>query len=265
MSSSNLIRGGGIAAIMAGLIFIVLVLSNPQGEVGLSLVSSSLATVLFIIALLGQLAAMVGLYILQRVHDGRLGTAGSLVALVGFVLLPISIVSLTFVSEMRGIVIVLALLIAASFAAFFIGLVLLGIAILRTRMLPSWFGVLLIAGLIIVGVLVGIGQALIGVIAYVVLGFQSTRCGTWTQDVSAITSSKTSFGDGTYIVGTDIDPGTYRNSGSAGCYYVRLSGFTHDFSNIIANQNTDAQAVVTIAPTDARFQSKRCGTWTNIE
>jgi hypothetical protein len=97
------------------------------------------------------------------------------------------------------------------------------------------------------------------------VGFESRRCGTWTQDLSAITSSTTSFEDGTYFVGTDIAPGTYRSSGSSGCYYVRLSGFNGSFENIIANQNTDAPAVVAIDPTDAGFQSKRCGTWTRVE
>lgn len=92
-------------------------------------------------------------------------------------------------------------------------------------------------------------------------GFQSQRCGTWTQDLSAITDSKTSFDDGTYIVGTDIEPGTYKSSGSSGCYYVRLSGFHHTFDELIANEVTDAPAVVEIAPTDAGFESTRCGTW----
>ncbi len=89
--------------------------------------------------------------------------------------------------------------------------------------------------------------------------FQSQNCGTWTNDLSAITSNKTSFGDGVFIVGTDITPGTYRNSGSPGCYYARLSAF--DTSAIISNDNTDAVAIVTIATSDKGFQSHNCGTW----
>ena len=96
-------------------------------------------------------------------------------------------------------------------------------------------------------------------------GFTSQDCGTWTKDLSAITESKTSFGEGAYIVGTDIEPGTYRNSGSSGCYYERLSSFTGDFNGIIANGNADEPAVVTIEPTDAGFQSNDCGTWTKLE
>jgi hypothetical protein len=93
-------------------------------------------------------------------------------------------------------------------------------------------------------------------------GFTSSRCGTWTQDLSAITKSKTSFGDGTYIVGTDIEPGTYKSSGQSGCYYARLSGFGGSLDDILANQNTNTAAIVTIAATDKGFKSNHCGTWT---
>ena len=92
-------------------------------------------------------------------------------------------------------------------------------------------------------------------------GFKSARCGTWTQDLSAITTSQTSFSDGIYIVGTDIQPGTYKSTGGSGCYYSRLSGFTGTLDDILANENTDGVAIVTIAGSDAGFKSARCGTW----
>lgn len=95
-------------------------------------------------------------------------------------------------------------------------------------------------------------------------GFQSTSCGTWTADLSQITQSKTSFGDGEYIIGTDIEPGTYKSSGSAGCYYARLSGFSGSLDEVVANDNTDAAAIVTIDAGDKGFQSTRCGTWTKM-
>src|SRR5258708_4194526 len=93
-------------------------------------------------------------------------------------------------------------------------------------------------------------------------GFQSQNCGTWTEDVSQITQSKTTFGDGMYIIGTDITPGTYRNTSSQGCYYARLSGFGNTTDDIIANNNVDTATIVTIAASDKGFQSNRCGTWT---
>jgi hypothetical protein len=95
-------------------------------------------------------------------------------------------------------------------------------------------------------------------------GFESRRCGTWTSDLSAITQSRTSFSDGDYIVGTDIQPGTYRSSGQSGCYWARLKGFGHTTDDVLANDNTDSPAVVTIAATDKGFEATRCGTWTLI-
>ncbi len=95
-------------------------------------------------------------------------------------------------------------------------------------------------------------------------GFESENCGTWTKDLSAITHSKTSFGDGMYIVGTDIKPGTYKSSGQSGCYYARLSGFGGTIDDIIANDNTDTPAIVTISAGDKGFQSNNCGTWTKM-
>ena len=93
-------------------------------------------------------------------------------------------------------------------------------------------------------------------------GFQSTNCGIWTKDLSAITTSKTSFSDGMYIIGTDIEPGTYKSSGQQGCYYARLSGFEGTVDEIIANANTNTAAIVTISASDKGFQSDSCGTWT---
>ncbi len=96
-------------------------------------------------------------------------------------------------------------------------------------------------------------------------GFQSKGCGTWTQDLSAITTDKTTFNDGIFILGTDIEPGTYKNKGQTGCYYARLSNFTGGMGSILANENTDDPAIITILATDKGFQSNRCGTWEKVE
>ena len=66
-------------------------------------------------------------------------------------------------------------------------------------------------------------------------------------------------------MGTDVQPGTYRNSRAGrDCYYARLSGFTHALNDIIANNNTESPAIVTIAPSDRGFTSTGCGTWTRV-
>ena len=93
-------------------------------------------------------------------------------------------------------------------------------------------------------------------------GFTSQNCGTWTKDLSQISTNKTTFGDGMYIVGTDIMPGIYRNTGAQGCYFARLRGFGNTTDDIIANDNVDTQTIVTIAPSDKGFESRGCGTWT---
>ena len=94
------------------------------------------------------------------------------------------------------------------------------------------------------------------------VGFSSEDCGTWTQDLSRITGSPTApFGDGMYIVGVDIAPGTWQNDGSSGCYWARLSGFSHESADIIANEYSDDQQTVTISSGDVGFESDDCGTW----
>jgi site-specific recombinase XerD len=93
-------------------------------------------------------------------------------------------------------------------------------------------------------------------------GFESQNCGTWTKDLSRITTSKTSFDDGTFIVGTDITAGTYKNSGGNACYFARLRGFGGTVDDIIANNNVSATTIVTISSSDKGFQSRGCGTWT---
>jgi len=95
-------------------------------------------------------------------------------------------------------------------------------------------------------------------------GFQSDHCATWTVDLSPIVSNN-SFGPGDYIVGTDLQPGTYRNrGGSLACYFARLRGFTHAASDVIANVNTQRSAIVSIAASDRGFASTGCGTWTKV-
>lgn len=73
----------------------------------------------------------------------------------------------------------------------------------------------------------------------------------------------TTFGDGTFRVGTDIAAGTYKNSDSSqGCYWERDSSFDGSVDSIIANSISISDDIVTISPTDVGFTSDSCGTWT---
>ena len=96
-------------------------------------------------------------------------------------------------------------------------------------------------------------------------GFNSSRCGQWSTNLSRVTSGN-SFGQGTFIVGTDMAPGTYRSSQGNSCYWARLRGFGGTLSEIIANDfRNSGQAIVKIKAGDKGFQSSRCGNWTKIE
>lgn len=78
-------------------------------------------------------------------------------------------------------------------------------------------------------------------------------------------SGSGSFGDGVWIVGRDIQPGTYRNSDSSQlCYWERLSGFSGELGDILANEVSDAIQTVTIKSTDAGFSATDCGVWTKV-
>jgi len=167
--SSNLVRWGGIAAALAGLIFIVLlVLTNPQqGLAPDTVFSGSPSMVLFLGALLGQMVGVAGLHALQRGHYGRLGTVGSLVAFAGFALEFIAFIALSLLGGPSSAVnVVLALLLLLGILAPFVGLVLLGVATLRARVLPRWFGVLLIVGMFVVALLVEAQLVVVGLVAY---------------------------------------------------------------------------------------------------
>ena len=97
-------------------------------------------------------------------------------------------------------------------------------------------------------------------------GFKSERCATWTDDLSAITSSMSAyFGPGGYIVGTDIAPGTWRSPGGDLCYWERLRGFSGEvLKDVIANDARSTQAIVTISPGDTGFSSTGCGSWSKL-
>jgi hypothetical protein len=168
MSSSNLVRWGGIAAVVAGLVWIVLVLFSPQDASDVLFFSGSSGKVIFIVALLSQVTAIAGLYVLQRGRNGQFGAVGALVAFVGFAIELIFVVVVSLGGGEGGgmVSLVLALLLALGVIVSFVGLALLGIAILRMRTLPSWFGVLLIVGLPAAVILAIVLGALASWVAY---------------------------------------------------------------------------------------------------
>ena len=96
--------------------------------------------------------------------------------------------------------------------------------------------------------------------------FQSIDCGIWSNNLAPITSSVTaSFAGGHFLVGSEISPGLWRNSDSSeGCYWERLTGFSWELADIIANSFSFTIQTVAIASGDVGFFSEGCGTWTKI-
>ncbi len=70
--------------------------------------------------------------------------------------------------------------------------------------------------------------------------------------------------DGTYRIGTDIVPGTYRSAGpspegGSDCYWARLSSLNS--THIIDNNIGTGPQVVMIQPSDRAFLTRSCQTW----
>jgi hypothetical protein len=71
--------------------------------------------------------------------------------------------------------------------------------------------------------------------------------------------------DGTYLVGRDIKPGTYRaHADDELCYWARLSGTSGDFDDIIANGDGPGTLTVTIKSSDKAFETDSCGVWVRL-
>ncbi len=80
--------------------------------------------------------------------------------------------------------------------------------------------------------------------------FETNRFDGWTKvPAKPKKAIKKSFpGTGTYMVGVDIAPGTYKCSGSG--YWERMSDARHDFDSIIANDNQDNGAIISVKASD---------------
>ncbi len=72
------------------------------------------------------------------------------------------------------------------------------------------------------------------------------------------------FGEGIWVVRSEVPAGTYRNSDSSGgCYWARLNGFGGTLDDVITNEFTFVIDIVSIESGDAGIESDGCGTWSN--
>ncbi|WP_231626976.1 hypothetical protein [Streptomyces apocyni] len=74
-------------------------------------------------------------------------------------------------------------------------------------------------------------------------------------------------GSGTYEVGSDIKPGTYRSTGNSDgmCYWERAKDSTGEMESIIANDNVTGTAYVTVKESDKIFKSTECKSWETVD
>lgn len=72
--------------------------------------------------------------------------------------------------------------------------------------------------------------------------------------------------DGTYVVGKDVQPGTYRTRGPvpgvvADCHWSRLKDLSGTSSAVIDIGNENGQGFVTIQADDVAFKTSGCEPW----
>lgn len=95
-------------------------------------------------------------------------------------------------------------------------------------------------------------------------GFETRGCGDWTPvETTYPAAPAASFTDGTFVVGKDIAPSTYRADGGAATSATGRACRTFRRParrGVIANGNSPT--VVTIKASDKGFTASGCGTWT---
>jgi hypothetical protein len=141
MTSSNIVRWGGIAAMLGGLFWVVWSL---LGRVSFEAAGSPFADLMLLLAALLTLGGLVGLHALQGGNYGRLGRAGFYTAAVGLLLQALA--ALFFMGSDAWEVTLQWLVAPVGSWIILVGLVLYGAATLQARVLARWWGV----GLIVV-------------------------------------------------------------------------------------------------------------------
>ena len=170
MSASNLIRSGGLAAMVGGVALLVLWVSVEGSWLG-----SPLASPAIHLLMVGAMAAIVALHALQSQHYGRLGTGASLAAFVGLAMYLVG-AGVAYARDnfflgfpATAFLGVLGLLLAT------VGLIVLGVVTMNARVLPWWCGVALIAGTPLMGFFLAIWiGGLLGVV-WLVVGYAVFR------------------------------------------------------------------------------------------
>jgi endonuclease YncB( thermonuclease family) len=77
--------------------------------------------------------------------------------------------------------------------------------------------------------------------------------------------------NGTWVVGSDIQPGTYRTTGPSNegmikmaCIWKRLKDTSGEITSTLAINVSQGPTIVTIKPTDGAFDSQNCAPWVKV-
>ena len=162
MSSSELIRWGGLAAMASGFLAIVyglLSFATGKGD------QPGPLDIVIILAQALEVVGLLGFHALQGRNYGRIGRAGLYITIAAIVLF-----ELLLVASLLGGDVGLDWLVAVGVLGLVVGLVLYGAATLQARVLPRWCGILFII-LMPVGILLGDFQPIWGGLAWLALGY----------------------------------------------------------------------------------------------
>ena len=169
MSSSELVRWGGLAAMLGGIAYVVNVLLGflvPETTISaVHLLADSFAVVPVLLTLVG----MVGFHTLQKANYGGIGRGGFYTVVVGLLAQVLGTITHLSGSEALN-----WLVFPVGIILMIVGLVLYGVATLQARVLPRWCGL----GFIVVPPLVmvleialeGYGEILLGLL-WLALGY----------------------------------------------------------------------------------------------
>lgn len=94
--------------------------------------------------------------------------------------------------------------------------------------------------------------------------FRSQGCGVWQAYEARDTPPQTTIEDGDWVVGDQIEPGSYQSQSGSSCGWTRASGFEHTAQEVIASVPAELRppTVLTVDLTAGeRFSSKGCQTW----
>jgi hypothetical protein len=155
MSSSSLIRWSGLAAMLGGALWAagaVLTASKPRGCIGAECAFrpmrefGALDAVVALLAVLLLTVGVAGLVVLARSvgRFGKMGKTGVVIGAVGAALIVIA--SLIQAVFFGGDFPLMPFFVLPGLLAVVVGFVLLGVAILRARVLPRWAAAVLIVG-----------------------------------------------------------------------------------------------------------------------